>query len=222
MGSASENGGTEGLKFRMSKEGVFVIYTKIPQDGNLYMEGKAGDSNSRYYLQNEMLVEGEGDFSIEPSDDVYRITINFNSLKMTTEKIKGVRAIWGATYNTIGDLKYVGNGIFKADNCKIEFVSADRPQTNPPSWLSWVEERYYFIANVNDVEKCWGRMDGISAERPVGGEPLSFYELGEFNWDQWEHLWKMSGSLDLKKATISINTNKDNMMIHEFSNIVPM
>lgn len=221
LGSATENGGQEGLAFRMSKEGVFVIYTKISKTGSLYMEGKTGDTNSKYYIS-ETLVEDEGDFTIEPSDDVYRITVNFNSLRMTTEKIKGVRAIWGATYETIGNLDYVGNGVFKADNCNIEFVSPDRPHTNPPSWLSWVEERYYFIANVDGTEKCWGRMDGISAERPIGGESLSFYELGEFTWDQWEHLWKMSGNLDMKKATISINTNKDNMMIHEFTNVVPM
>lgn len=37
---------------------------------------------------------------------------------------------------------------------------------------------------------CWGRGDGVSAERPVGGEPASFYALYEFQWSQWDHLWK--------------------------------
>ena len=30
---------------------------------------------------------------------------------------------------------------------------------------------------------CWGRGDGVSAERPVGGEPASFYALYEFQWE---------------------------------------
>ena len=44
----------------------------------------------------------------------------------------------------------------------------------------------------------------------------------ESTWSQWEHLWKMSASLDLKKCTITIHTNKDGLMYHEFSNIQPL
>ncbi len=146
--------------------------------------------------------------------------MNFNTLSVKTESIgASVRCIWGATFGVIGNLAYIGNGKFKADNCAIKFIDPSRPDTNPPGWLGWTEERYYFIAKIDGVEKCWGRMDGVSAERPVGTESLSFYSLGEFTWSQWDHLWKMSGSLDLKKATITIDTNKENLMIHEFSNV---
>ena len=99
---------------------------------------------------------------------------------------------------------------------------ASRPETNPPGWLNWIEERYYFIAKVNGTDKCWGLRDGVSAERPLGSETASFYELIETPWSQWDHLWKMSGSLDMKKCTITINTNKNGLMIHEFSNIQPL
>jgi hypothetical protein len=66
---------------------------------------------------------------------------------------------------------------------------------------------------------CWGRHDSVSPERPVGGEDPSFYSLYEFGWSQWDHLWKMSGSLDYKHATITIETNKDNLFMHTFTNI---
>lgn len=69
---------------------------------------------------------------------------------------------------------------------------------------------------------CWGRHDSVSPERPVGGEPLSFYALYEFNWSQWDHLWKMKGSLDRTRATITINTNADGLMIHTFTNVTPL
>lgn len=221
FGSATENGGSQGLKFRSIDEGVFVIYTQIG-NGTLQLKNGTEASATNYFVQENKLIEGEGDFSIDSNDKVYRITVNFNTLGMRTELISNVRAIWGATFDPIGKLNYIGNGVFKADNCVIEFIDASRPHTNPPSWLSWVEDRYYFLAEVDGLDKCWGRMDDVSGENPVGGEPLSFYELGEFAWSQWDHLWKMAKTLDLKKATIAINTNKENMKVHEFTNVVPM
>ena len=64
--------------------------------------------------------------------------------------------------------------------------------------------------------------DDVSAERPVGGEPASFYALYEFQWTQWDHLWKMKGSLDYTHATITIDTNADGLMIHTFTNVTPI
>ena len=51
--------------------------------------------------------------------------------------------IWGATFDVIADMQYVGNGSFKKENVNIKFVDPNDPTTNPPSWLTWVEERYY-------------------------------------------------------------------------------
>lgn len=154
--------------------------------------------------------------------EVVRLTVDFNTMKMTTDRIgRSVRCIWGATFENIAVLEYKGNGIFEGAG-QIVFIDPSRPETNPPSWLGWTEERYYFIANVNGAEMCWGRHDSVSPERPVGGEPLSFYALYEFNWSQWDHLWKMKGSLDRTRATITINTNADGLMIHTFTNVTPL
>lgn len=57
--------------------------------------------------------------------------------------------IWGATFDVIADMQYVGNGSFKKENVNIKFVDPNDPTTNPPSWLTWVEERYYFISTIN-------------------------------------------------------------------------
>jgi len=46
--------------------------------------------------------------------------------------------------------------------------------------------------------------------------------LYEFQWSQWEHLWKMKGSLDYTHATITIDTNADGLMIHTFTNVTPI
>lgn len=218
-GSGNESSGDAGSLFRKAADGIYVIYSKVGGNGELEFKGKVGEEEFSYYLDNAKLKEGAGTMSLAPNANPYRITVDFNTLSIKTEMISKVRCIWGATYDVIGQLAYVGDGKFVANNSAIRFIDPSKPETNPPGWLGWIEERYYFIAEVDNVEKCWGRMDGVSSERPVGGEPLSFYELGEFTWSQWDHLWKMKGSLDSKRATITINTNKDNLMVHEFSNI---
>jgi len=218
-GSGNESGGTDGALFRKASNGVYIAYSKVSGSGDIELKGIIGEEEFGYHLEGGKLKDGAGVIKLAANDSPYRITVDFNTLSVKTEVISAVRCIWGASFDVIGNLSYAGNGKFVADNCAIRFLDPSKPETNPPGWLGWIEERYYFIATVDGVEKCWGRMDGVSAERPTGNEPLSFYELGEFDWSQWDHLWKMKGDLDSKKATITINTNKENLMIHEFSNI---
>lgn len=224
-GSATENSGQGGLAFRKASDGVFVIYTQVGTAGDIYFKSTTAKDAFVCYVDNtNKVIEGTGSSSLEAnaSGEIYRITVDLNTQKMTIDKIKNIKAIWGATFNVIGNMLYKGNGIFEATNCKIKFIIQNRPDTNPPSWLSWIEERYYFIANVNGVDKCWGRKDGVSPERPTGSETAAFYELNEFAWSQWDHLWKMKSTLDLTSATITIYTNKDGLMMHEFSNVQPL
>lgn len=219
-GDATENDGNGGLSFRNEEEGVFVIYTEIPTSGDVFFSSSTNEDSYTYYASSDgKLTEGIGTFSIDENTNPYRITVDFNSLSVKTEVISDVRAMWGATYDVIGNLDYIGEGVFQAENCEIIFIDPDRPETNPPSWLGWTEERYYFIANIDGVDLCWGRKDGVSSERPTGDEPLSFYEIGEFPWSQWEHLWKMSGDLDYTFCTITIDTNIQGIMVHQFSDI---
>jgi hypothetical protein len=219
---AAATGETEGRVFRQAADGVFHIYTRLA-DGAVNFRND--DGSIEYYGDgNGKLKEGAGAITVAATtgNQTARIIVDFNTLSVQVDMITNVRCVWGATFDVIGALAYQGNGIFKADNCPIRFIDPSRPETNPPSWLGWTEERYYFLATINGGDKCWGRRDGVSAERPVGSEPLSFYELLEFTWDQWEHLWKMSGALDLKRCTITIDTNLEGLMVHQFSDIVPL
>ncbi len=218
-GAGNESQGQNGTLFRRAKDGVYILYSKIGANGELLLKGQSGDETFDYTLVNGKLKEGSATIIIPPNSQPYRITVDFNTLSIKSELISNVRCIWGANFDLIGNLAYIGNGKFSAPNSLIRFIDPNIPATNPPSWLSWIEERYYFIASVDGVDECWGRNDGISSERPIGNETLKFYELGEFNWSQWDHLWKMSGNLNNKRATITIDTNKENLKIHEFTNI---
>lgn len=218
-GSATENGGQGGLMFRRVEEGVFQIYTKLSTGDILFKSAATANAFSYYIDSNSKLKEGDGKLTVNMSTQISRLTVDFNTMSMTIDEIgSSVRCIWGATFNDIAVLNYVGNGKFVGEG-NIIFVDPSRPSTNPPSWLSWTEERYYFIAKVNGTDICWGRADGVSPERPVGSEPASFYALCEFPWSQWDHLWKMKGSLDYKHATITIDTNNEGLMLHTFTNV---
>lgn len=221
-GSATENRGEGGIPFRCVEEGIFQIYTKLSAGNITFKSATTGETFSYYIDNSSKLREGDGETNVTASEEVTRLTVNFNTMAMTTEKIdSSVRCVWGATYDNIAVLEYVNNGKFVGEG-DIRFFDPAKPETNPPDWLSWIEERYYFIAKVNDVEMCWGRGDDVSAERPIGGEPASFYALYEFQWSQWDHLWKMNGSLDYTHATITIDTNADGLMIHTFTNVTPI
>lgn len=221
-GSATENNGQGGLPFRQVEEGVFQIYTKLTTGKIAFKSATTGEAFGYYIDEASKLKEGDEEMDATASDEVVRLTVNFNTLAMTTDKIgTSVRCIWGASFGDIAILQYTNNGKFVGAG-NIMFLDPSNPASNPPDWLGWVEERYHFIANVNGTETCWGRGDDVSGERPVGGEPASFYSLYEFSWSQWDHLWKMKGSLDMKHATVTIDTNADGLMIHTFTNVTPI
>lgn len=218
-GTATENDGKGGIPFRTVEEGVFQIYTTLKAGNISFKSSVSADAFSYYIDDSNRLREGDDLMLVESSDDVVRITVDFGTMSMKIDNIgSSVRCIWGATFSDIAVLNYIGDGKFSGDG-DIIFLDPSRPDSNPPDWLGWIEERYYFIAQVNGGDVCWGRHDSVSPENPVGDEPLSFYALYEFPWSQWDHLWKMKTSLNDTHAKITIDTNADGLMIHTFTDI---
>ncbi len=193
----------------------FIAYAKL----------KAGifsvtDENATQYFfeaDNSIWIGGKKSISVEASEEVTRITVDFKAKNVSFETIgTSVRMIWGCNYETVIDLAYSGEGKWAGEG-KVVFVDPSRPETNPPGWLSWTEERYYFIVTIDGVEKCWGRLDGEDGDnRPDGEVSPTFYDLGEFEWSQWDHLWKMGSIYDNAMASATINTNDNGHIRHSF------
>lgn len=213
-GSAAKEAGQE---FRVAEEGLYIIYTKIGA-GELKFTSEQSGGYQFYADASGKLIEGEGAYSVESLESgLARITVNFNTLSVKVEEVgTTVRFVWGATYDDPATdpmaLEYVGNGKFEGRG-EIVFYGPGREGT--PSWCSWVEERYYFIATVDGNQVCWGSDDAGNAILPDGTE--EFFYLYEFaGVSQWDNLWKMDHSMDLSNVAVTIDTNKDNKWTHYY------
>ena len=210
-GAAAE---VDGQAFRKDGD-KFIAYAKLNAGALSFVDG----DGVKYFIQNENdLYIGKRSYDVTASEGVTRITVDFSTNKVTFDEIgTDVRMIWGCNYDTVIALSYQGGGKFAGEG-RVVFVDASRPESNPPSWLGWTEERYYFIATVNGTEVCWGRLDGEDAEnRPDGEVSGTFYDIGEFEWSQWDHLWKMGSVFDNSNVSAVIDTNDEGHFRHSFT-----
>lgn len=203
----------EGQAFRKVSNGVFVTYSRL-KEGSLFF--KSGNKN--YFLDAEKgLLEGEGEGTSKVYDDgsIARITVDFTTCTVNFEAIGEYAHLkFAADYRDLAHLQYKGNGVWKAENFKVDFIDPNKPETNPPIWLEWVEERYYFIISVDGVEKCWGMQTGaVHNDLKYNGDE-SFWGVEEFTWSQWDHCWKFDGSVNGANIDVEINTNDNGVWKH--------
>ncbi len=210
-GAAAE---VDGQAFRKDGD-KFIAYSKLSGGAISFIDA----DGVKYFIQDgDDLYIGKRSSDVNAFEGVTRITVDFSTNKVTFDEVGlDVRMIWGCNYDTVIALSYQGAGKFAGEG-RVVFVDASRPETNPPGWLGWTEERYYFIATVNGTEVCWGRLDGEDAEnRPDGDVSETFYDIGEFEWSQWDHLWKMGSIFDNSNVAALIDTNDGGHFRHSFT-----
>jgi len=209
-GSGAE---VDGQAFRKVADGEFFIFARL-KDGAVSFQG----DGKNYFVDAEkglLQGDGEGVSTATAEGAVTRLTVNFKDLSVKAESIDKVRMIWGCCYGDIVPMSYEGAGVWTGSGTAA-FV---QPGDERCTWLSWVEERYYFVVTVDGNEAtCWGRLDGVDGEyRPddsrFANDP-KFYDCGEFVWSQWDHLWKMSGEMDGNEIEVKLYTNKEGVMTH--------
>jgi len=203
-----------------TEEGKYVIYTEVGI-GKISFSSEADGSGNTFYIdESGKLVEGEGGLDIlaAPESGLARITVDFNTLGYSMDEIgKSVGFKWGATATADSDplftLEYQGNGIFVGDG-DVDFYGPGTNMEDNPSWCSWVEERFYFIATVNGESMCWGSSTGGNAVTPDGTD--EYWYVFENPWDQWSNLWKMDHAFDDCHVTVTLNTNNNGHFTHGY------
>lgn len=195
----------EGQPFRQVGNGVFEVYAKL-KDGSLTFRS----SDRNYFLDAEKgLLQGEGEgVATASGDNVTRITVNYQNNTVKFEQISKVRCVFAANYADLMDISYIGTGKWEGEGV-INFL-----QPGTFDWLSWVEERYYFIVTIDGTEKCWGRKDSVTGNDLKPSGEIDFYDIQESSWSQWDHCWKFAGEMDGADVHILIDSNKDGVMTH--------
>lgn len=204
QGSAAES---EGQAFR--KDGNrFIVYSRLSA-GKLSF---ADESGRKYFIQDEGdLYMGDSSSEVEGTEQVNRITVDFGTNTVKMEEVSAsVRLVWAWTQETAVTLNYIGMGRYSGDG-ELHFPG------EVDTTIGWPEERYSFYLTVDGAQKCWGRLDTEDAEnRPDGEVSPTFYDLGEFEVSQWDHLWKMASALSESLVTVTIDTNADGHIRHSF------
>lgn len=187
----------KGQQFRKISDGLFVIYTKLTAGKLQFTSAK--DGGSKFYADaTGKLAEGDVYTDAEAVDGAARITVNFNTLSVTTDKIGEIYVENRWDQINMAELSYVGNGRFEGVGEILFSANGD--------------ERYSFHVMVNDEEKRWGSNKGNDGTAPDGTE--AFWDIYEQNWDAWNNLWKFVKADKDKSATFVIETNKDNRWFH--------
>jgi len=212
-GSAAE---TEGAAFRKVKDGVFEIVAKL-KEGKLNF--KSGSANYFFNSDRGLLQgKGESDATASESGFVTRITVDFITGTVKLESLdEWIHLKFAADYRDIANLQYQGNGVWKASDVTVKFIDPNDAGTNPPSWLSWLEERYYFIIKVDGTEKCWGRLDSVTGDDQKPNDDPNFYHINEFDWSQWDHTWKFAGEMNGATVDIQVNFNNNGVWEHSIT-----
>ena len=110
----------------------------------------------------------------------------------------------------VGGLEDGGVAVLVDGEGKIDFI-----QPGTFDWLSWVEERYYFVVTVNGEENtCWGRKDSVTGNDLKPSDEVDFYDIQVSSWSQWDHCWKFAGEMNGANVHILIDSNKDGVMTH--------
>lgn len=222
-GSATENGGQGGQEFRRASDGVFEIYTTLPQDGVIYFRNSTTEEATNYYMSGGKLMEAEGDTPMEAYSIPKKITVNFNDLSMSiSDEVVQIKMIWAASWLDVDpehvDFMYESNGVFRLSDCTLTV-----PFTHPGWGGQMVSDaRYYFQTLFGQDWVHWRRMSNVSDQEPAANESLGFFEVDTtcpWAGEQWTGAWKLRSALFNKTCDVVIYTNKQGMVVHQFENV---
>ncbi|NTS42579.1 SusE domain-containing protein [Flavisolibacter sp. BT320] len=209
-GSGTEAGAdlASAIKMKSTGPGVFEIYTQL-KPGNYGFVNKITGTPNNYQVQGTFLKEGAGVATPTTTPKVYRIELDFNNAAVKMTEITKV-GYWFAPRNAIeADLNYAGNGVFKAENVKVEF--------RQESWGR--DERYKFRMNLKAADGTESVEDWASVNRdnsrPTTTTPAAWYNVVKQNVNQWDYTFKFPAEADMKNVDMFLNFKPDAAYNHQ-------
>ncbi len=207
-GTATE-GGTEisnSLPLKMIEEGVFEIYTSL-KPGSYQLINKKDASATKFFIENNIIKEGDQGTDVTGSEKVYRLTFDFNSATSTAVEIKAMEIYMSAYNTTIGSLQYAGNSTWTASQVPVVFY--------PFSWGR--DERYKFKITTSEGVEYWGSQN-VNNVTPVGA-PASYFYLIPVTSAQWDNTYKFNPAADNNKVNVEVSFKANGNYTHKVTTL---
>ena len=209
-GSGTEAGAdlSSAIKMKSTGPGVFEIYTQLKPGTYRFVNRKTGTPTS-YVVQGSFLKEGDAVPTPVTTPKVYRMELDFNNAAVKLAEVTKV-GYWFAPRNAIeAELAYAGNGVFKAENVKVEF--------RQESWGR--DERYKFRMTLKDASgteftEDWGSVNRDNS-RPTATTPAAWYNVFKQNVNQWDYTFKFPTDADMKNVDLVLNFKPDAAYNHQ-------
>lgn len=204
-GEGSETGTTLGraLEYKKLSSGVFEIFTKLEAGKNY----KIIDAREEGTLRSFYVKDGKIEQGIEQSKvsktGVYRISVDFNTTKVSLSQVTNLGLFYCIHNRSIADLKYIGEGVWSLDDIYMFF-----------SKEGWgLEDRYKFQmelleANGTTKKVFWGTK--YATDSGPSGD-AAYFEVAESSSNElWDDKWKFKSDLHKKymKVTVSLKGNQ--------------
>ena len=218
-GDATEGGAdlSKAVKMRATANGVFEVFTRLKPGTYKFVDKITGTPVS-YSLQGTAMKEGGS--NTQAAEKVYRIRLDFNNAASEVTEITkaGVYMPINGYVNgkfIIGDLNYMGNGVWEALNVPVVFVTA---------W-GWPEERYKFQFDTKNAAgtaavEFYGSTNPDNNRPDDPNTPAAYFKVmpqpANAPYLDWSHTYKFASAADGKSCDITLTMNADvPFYIHE-------
>ena len=186
-GEGSEGGTdiTKAVQCSSPEAGVFEIFTRLEAGKGF----KLADNNSAdaklYHLQNNIIVEGDGDSSVDATG-VYRITFDFTTAAVKMTQIKSMGFWFCPDGKVTIDMPYVANGVFQGQGV-VSFKQE--------SWGR--DQRYKFLMIYSDgTRQMWGTANTTDSNPGAAKADDPYFYMAETPDNQWDQKWKLNDEFD--------------------------
>lgn len=220
-GNATENGN---IAFHKSAEGEFELITSL-KAGTYLISNSPDAEATEYYFANDELFRGSQPMAYEGSTQPVIIHVSFNNASGSVAVITSLEAFIVANDVTFATFNYVGNQQFAATNAEVHFLKPG--DSNAPTWLGWVEERYKFRVKTDnglfvfgsymDASMFGSVIPGLipSDKRPEGAQAAYYFNVYTVDPnDYWAGCYKFASAADGKKVNINLYFNSDAQYYH--------
>ncbi len=194
-GEATEAGGDPAAspKFKSTDDGVFEIYTKLEGGKEYSLTNRADAGDKRTFIIDDGVLKEE-DASVTAPDGIYRISVDFNTARVTMEEVQNVWYYY-PNDDAYMVMDYVGYGHWQTD----EFT------------LAFSDDRYHFRAMVDGVEELWGHQDLDTQSVPdeLSGSYFDIYIHEPVAGDRWKYSYKFNSVLQGVDLSLHVYMSSD-------------